>query len=563
MDLCKHNAPSAKRWFTFSIPLAALLVCTPLMVVAASFFTGLMGDEQRQVLQHLYATVLGEYVKHSLILVVGVGVLVITIGVSAAWLTTYYRFPGVNWLQWALLLPLAMPAYITAYAYGDIFSFAGPVQSTLRQLMGWHYFPEVRSMSGAIVVMGLVLFPYVYLITRAAFIEQSRTAMEASRTLGLNVRQSFFRVSLPMARPAIITGTSLALMETLADYGTVQFYGVTTFTTGIFRTWYGMGDKTAALQLASILLTAVMLLLFMERLSRKQSRYHQAGRHKPASNAIQLTGGKALLAFLCCFLPILFGFILPALQLIAWSMQQFSIWLSPEFWRLVANSVSLAIAAAGITVLLALWLCYGKRVINQNQHGHRAFKHHITALSVHFASLGYAIPGVVIAVGVMVPFSWLDQCIALLSQTLFSYQTGLILSGTVLALLFAYTVRFLSISIQTVDSGLSQISASMDDSARILGLNDTQVLQRIHFPLLRTSLLSAAILVFVDVLKELPATLVLRPFDFNTLAVRTFEMAGDERLSEAGPAALMIVLAGLIPVVLLSRAMRKHNKDYS
>ncbi|WP_333472949.1 ABC transporter permease [Aliidiomarina halalkaliphila] len=566
VEMIRHGLAAAgnnlwKQLRDWSLPLVALLICLPLLVVVASFFVGLFGAEQRETLSHLFSTVVGEYVRHSVILLIGVGLITLVIGVTAAWLTTACEFPGVRWLRWALLLPLAMPAYITAYTYSGMLSFEGPVQSALRAVTGWqlgdYAFPEIRSLTGAVLVMGFVLFPYVYLITRAAFIEQSRAAIEAGRTLGLGPWQSFYRVALPMARPAIATGVTLALMETLADYGTVHFYGVTTFTTGIFRTWYGMADPVGALQLASILLSAVVILMLVERISRKQSRYHHAGRSSQATRPMRLTGMKAALAFTACFLPVLFGFALPALQLIFWSADRFAIWSDPNFWTLVRNSLILAGLAAFITVMLALWLCYGKREAILN--GRRAANTRLTRGSVAFASLGYAIPGVVIAVGVMVPLAWLDNRIIDFSEAWFGFNPGLLLSGTIVALLFAYTVRFLSISIQTVDSGLSQISKAMDESGRILGLKSREMLTRIHFPLLRTSLLTAGILVFVDVLKELPATLVLRPFNFNTLAVRAYEMAGDERLADAGPAALMIVLAGLIPVILLSRAMNRRQ----
>lgn len=553
-------------WQQLSLPIVALIICLPLIVVGVSFFIGLAGEEQRATLAHLFDNVIGEYVRHSAMLMVGVGLLVLVIGVTAAWLTTACEFPGVKWLRWALLLPLAMPAYITAYTYSGMLSFEGPVQSGLRAITGWqlgdYFFPEIRSLTGAILVMGFVLFPYVYLITRAAFIEQSRAAIEAGRTLGLGPWASFYRVALPMARPAIATGVTLALMETLADYGTVHFYGVTTFTTGIFRTWYGMADKVGALQLASLLLSAVVILMVVERISRKQSRYHHAGRAQQGSRAMKLKGFKAFAAFTACFLPVLFGFLLPALQLLVWSYDRLDTWLDPNFWNLIGNSLTLAALAAFITVIFALWLCYGKRVAGKRTiAGNGATIAKITRGSVAFASLGYAIPGVVIAVGVLVPLTWLDHRIISFSESVFGVNPGLLLSGTIIALLFAYLVRFLSISIQTVDSGLSQISHAMDESGRILGLKSKEVLTRIHFPLLRTSLLTAGILVFVDVLKELPATLVLRPFNFNTLAVRAYEMAGDERLADAGPAALMIVLAGLIPVILLSRAMNRRQQQ--
>ncbi|WP_113908111.1 ABC transporter permease [Aliidiomarina celeris] len=538
-----------------SLPGVALLVCMPLLIVVGAFFVGLFGAEQRETLAHLWQFVIGEYIHHTVILMVGVALLVSVIGVATAWLTTACTFAGVSWLRWALLLPLAMPAYITAYTYSGMLSFEGPVQSFLRAVTGWqfgdYYFPEIRSITGATLVMGFVLFPYVYLITRAAFIEQSRAAIEAARTLGLTPWQSFWRVALPMARPAIATGVTLALMETLADYGTVHFYGVTTFTTGIFRTWYGMGDPLGALQLASILLSAVVVLIVVERISRQKSKYHHAGRSQQKARPFKLTRGKAFAAFAVCFTPVLLGFILPALQLLLWSADQLHVWLEPAFIKLITNSVMLAVVASLVTVLVALWLCYGKRRTPTL----------LTRVSINFASLGYAIPGVVVAVGVIIPFAWLDHRIIDISRSLFGYNPGLVLSGTIVAILFAYLVRFLSVSIQTIDSGLAQIKTSMDESGRILGLNPRQILTRIHFPLLRTSILTATLLVFVDVLKELPATLILRPFNFNTLAVRAYELAGDERLAEAGPAALMIVLAGLIPVILLSRAMQERHND--
>lgn len=545
---------SGSRLRQGSLALVAGVICLPILVVIAAFFVGIIAPEQRDVLAHLWDTVIGEYARHSGILLVGVGLLVLIIGVSTAWLTTACQFPGVVWLRWALLLPLAMPAYITAYTYTGMLAFEGPVQGALRDIFGWsfgdYWFPEIRSIGGAVLMLGLVFFPYVYLITRAAFIEQSSAAMEAGRTLGLGPWASFWRIALPMARPAIATGVTLALMETLADYGTVHYFGVTTFTTGIFRTWYGMGDQVGALQLASILLTFVVVLMVVERMSRARSRYHGAGRSSARAKPHQLRGIKAWLAFLACFLPVLFGFLLPATQLAWWSVERYEIWLQASFWMLVGNTVTLAIIASAVTVLLALWLCYGKRQLPTR----------VVRGSVGMATLGYAIPGVVIAVGVLVPLAWFDNRLISFAEWSFGWNPGLIFSGTIVALIFAYTVRFLSVSIQTVDSGLSQIRHSMDESARVLGLTPRDVLKRIHFPLLRTSLLTASILVFVDVLKELPATLVLRPFNFNTLAVRAYEMAGDERLAHAGPPALMIVLAGLIPVILLSRAMGRRRE---
>ncbi|HET8816542.1 MAG TPA: iron ABC transporter permease [Pseudidiomarina sp.] len=538
------------RFRQLSLFITAVLIGLPLFVIIAHTL-GLSWNGDWSTLGHLWRTVIPEYISHSAWLLIGVAIGVITIGVTTAWLTTCCEFPGRSILTWALLLPLAMPAYITAYTYTGMFDFAGPVQTALRDLTGWGYgdywFPQVRSIGGAITVLSLVLFPYVYLITRATFLQQSATTIEAGRSLGLSPWQCFRRLALPLARPAIVTGTTLALMETLADYGTVQYFGVTTFTTGIFRTWYGLGDLPGAIQLAGLLLVAVVLLMFLERWSRKQARYDH--KHHRKALPFQLHGWRAVVAASACWLPLILGFALPALQLIGWSIERAEVWLQPEFWQLAWNSFMLAVVAALLVVALALWLAYGRRQLPTP----------MVRFSVHFAGLGYAIPGLVIAVGLMVPLIVVDRWLISLSETWFNYNPGLLLSGTLFALLFAYTVRFLSVSLQTIQAGLTEIRPSMDEAARIQGYSGWQVLRRIHIPLLRPSVLTAVILVGVDVLKELPATLVLRPFDFNTLAVRAYEMAGDERLADAGPPALMMVAVGLIPVILLSRAMLKSQ----
>ncbi|MGI0152700.1 ABC transporter permease [Pseudidiomarina sp. WS423] len=537
-------------WRKLSLIATAALLGLPLLVILWVGVELLIGGDYA-TLSHLWQTVVPEYIRHSLWLLLGVAVGVITLGVSTAWLTTACRFPGQRLLTWALLLPLAMPAYITAYTYTGMLDFAGPVQTTLRDTFGWGYgdywFPQIRSLGGAILVLSLVLFPYVYLISRATFIQQSATTLEAGRSLGLNPWQCFARLALPLARPAIVTGTTLALMETLADYGTVAYFGVTTFTTGIFRTWYGLGDLNGALQLAGMLLVAVIALMFLERWSRRQARYDQ--RSSRPAQPFQLHGAKAWLASLVCWLPLVFGFILPALQLASWSLERWQVWVDPDFWQLTFNSFMLALIAAVIVVTMALWLGYGRRQLPTPA----------VRVSVTFAGLGYAIPGLVIAVGLLLVLSKLDHAIIALSKSWFDYNPGLLLSGTLFALLFAYVVRFLSVSLQTINAGLAEIRPSMDEAARIQGYRPLQVLRKIHLPLLRPSVLTALILVGVDVLKELPATLVLRPFDFNTLAVRAYEMAGDERLADAGPPALMMVLVGLIPVILLSRAMLKSR----
>ena len=517
----------------------ALVLALPILVIAA--YLALPTDE---IWQHLADTVLSDYLRNTAILVLGVGVGVLLLGLPTAWLSSMCEFPGRTWFEWALLLPLAMPAYIIAYTYTGMLDFSGVVQSSLRAWFGWqaqdYRFPEIRSLGGAISMLSLVLFPYVYLLARAAFLTQSASALEASRTLGASLGQTVWRVSLPLARPAIITGLSLALMETLADFGTVQYFGVNTFTTGIFRTWFGLGNQAAAAQLAAILLVAVFMLVLLERWSRWQARYHPSGHKQVASPRYSLRGYRAGLAVLLCSVPLLLGFILPVGQLLFWVLTSAQSSLNAEFIELIFNSLSLASLAAVIALALALGLAYSKRVYNSRY----------LQLSVRIAAMGYAIPGTVIAVGVLIPFTWLD--------TQFNHwdnALGLMLSGSLFTVLFAYQVRFLAVSLQTVEAGLGTITPSLDQAGRSLGLSSLGVLRHIHLPLLRSSLLTAVLLVFVDVLKELPATLILRPFNFNTLAVRAYELASDERLADAGLSALMIVCVGLIPVLLLSRAI--------
>lgn len=499
--------------------------------------------------QHLKDTVLTEYLTNSALLVLGVTAGSLSMGVTTAWLTSLCQFPGKKIFSWVLLLPLAVPAYIIAYTYTGMFDFAGPVQTFIRELTGWGYgdywFPEVRSLGGAIIMLSLVLYPYVYLLARAAFLEQSICVLEVSRSLGCSPTSSFFRVALPLARPAIVAGLSLALMETLADYGTVSYFGLNVFTTGIFRTWFGLGDEVAAAKLAALLLIFVFALVVIERGSRKRARYHHTSNKYSQLPEYQLTGLKGFTAFIACLLPVFFGFLLPGGQLAYWSVITFDEMVDATFFSLTFNSVLLAGCAAVLSLILALFLAYGKRLI--------AGKTVISAVRV--SGMGYAIPGTVIAVGIMIPFAWLDNTVDSFSREYFGFSTGLLLSGTIIAVLFAYMVRFLAVSLQTVESGLGKIKYSMDDAARSLGYTPMETLRKIHMPLMRGTLLTSVLIVFVDVMKELPATLILRPFDFNTLAVRAFELASDERLADSSSAALMIVLAGLIPVILLSKSI--------
>ena len=536
-------------WFDpwrYSVLVPAFVLALPVLVVLFSFL-----QPQWQVWQHLADTVLADYVINSLLLAFGVGAGALIIGVCLAWCLTQYQFPGRRYLQWLVLLPLAMPAYIIAYTYTGLLDFSGPLQTWLRESFGWSYgdywFPEIRSLGGAICMLALVLYPYVYMLARSAFREQSASLQEASRTMGLTQLQHFKRVALPLARPAILTGTALAMMEAFADYGTVQYFGVSTFTTGIFRTWFGMGNGIAAAQLSAVLTSFVLLLLLLEKWSRKgMAFYHQGQKHMSAPLR-KLTPFKGLgLCALCC-LPVLLGFVIPVILLAGWAIDTAADTYDDGFLSLVWNSFILAAIAAIVAVFLALVFAYAKRLRRDK----------ILGATVQVASLGYAVPGTVIAIGVMVPLIWVDKQFNLL----FNDSWGLLLSGSLFAVLMAYSVRFLAVALHNIESGLGRIKPSMDQAARSLGHSPLSVLQKVHVPLLTPSVLSALLLVFVDVLKELPATLILRPFNFNTLAVRTYELASDERLADSSLSAIAIVLVGLLPVILLARSIEKARQS--
>lgn len=531
----------AKHGAIIAIIALCLLLSVPVLTVFSS-----VGASSEGVWTHLADTLLWDYIGQSLMLMAGVGLMVLVLGVAPAWLVTMNRFPGSRLLEWALVLPLAMPAYIIAYTYTGMLDVTGPVQGFIRDTFdlrfGDYWFPQIRSLGGAITMLSLVLYPYVYLLSRMAFLEQSVCVLEVSRTLGAGPWRAFSRVAVPLARPAIIAGLALVLMETLADYGTVQYFGISTFTTGIFRTWFGMGSSVAAAQLSAVLMIFILVLVLTEHWSRNRARYHHTSTKYSRLPQIRLCGWRKWLALGFCAAPVVLGFLIPFLQLAYWAWDTRELVDFSAFSELLFNSLRLAMTAAVIALVLGLFISYAKRL-----------QPNLTMRSsVRVLSLGYAIPGTVIAVGVLIPFAWVDNSIDGWMQRQFGISTGLIFSGTLVAVVFAYIVRFLPVAMNTVDAGLSKIRPSMDDAGRSMGMGSWQILRRIHVPMLRGSLLTASLLVFVDVLKELPATLILRPFNFNTLAIRTYELANQERLTEAAASALMIVLAGIIPVIIIS-----------
>ncbi len=524
--------------------LLALVLALPVIVVLLNLLA-----PATDTWRHLVATVLGEYVINSLLLMLGVALGVIVGGVSTAWLTTMCRFPGRRVFEWALLLPMAVPAYVMAYAYTDLLQFAGPVQSLLRELTGWgvreYWFPDVRSLGGAVLMLSLVLYPYVYLLARAAFLEQSDSMLEVARVSGYGPWGTFRRVALPLARPGIVAGTALALMETLADYGTVAYFGVQTFTTGIFRAWFSLGDHLAAAQLSAMLLGFVFLLLLLERISRRGAAFHSNSHRKRLRNVYHLRGPRALAAVLFCVVPLLFGFLLPAGIMAQMAITSGDAQFGARYLTLTGNTVTLAAVSAGLAVVLALVVGYAGRVSPTR----------LVRVANRVAGLGYAVPGAVIAVGVLIPVTRLDHVLARWIEAAGGDNPGLLLTGGIAALVYAYLARFFAVALQSVDAGLAKITPSMSDAARSMGLGPGETLARVHAPLLWRSALTAGLLVFVDVMKELPATFVMRPFNFDTLAVQAYNLAADERLAEASTAALTIVLVGLLPLIVLSRMM--------
>jgi len=519
---------------------AAALILLPILAVVASVF-GAAGDTWA----HLARTALGHYVLNTALLVAGVAAGVMSIGVLSAWLVTAYRFPGQRLLEWALVLPLAMPAYVMAYAYTDWLQFTGPVQSALRATFGWqareYWFPDIRSLGGAALLMSFALYPYVYLLARTAFLDVSRNALEAGRLAGLGAWGSFRRVALPIARPAIAAGTALALMETLADFGTVSYFALEVFTTGIFKAWLSMGDRLAAGQLSVCLLAFVVLVLALERASRGGARYASALRK--SARPQKLSGATAALAFAACAMPVLLGFLLPAGLLVQLAWEDPGARGGARLLALVGNSFILAGIAAAVGVLLATAMAYAAR----------QSRAHLVAAANRAAALGYAIPGAVIAVGVLVPLGRLDNWIADALEAAFGVKAGLLLTGTIVALVYAYLVRFLAVALQTMEAGLAKVTPRMDEAARSLGATPAQALARVHAPLLASSLAAAALLLFVDVLKELPVTFALRPFNFDTLAIEAYNLAKDERLAEAALPSLVIVAVGLVPLLVVTR----------
>jgi len=495
---------------------------------------------------HLIANVLPGALRRTLGLMAGIGALTLLIGTGTAWLVTMYRFPGRSVFQWLLLLPLAIPTYIIAYTYLEVLDYSGSLQTALRAMFGWHdakdyWFPDIRSLGGAILVMSAVLYPYVYITARASFIAQSVCVLEVSRTLGRSAAETFWQVALPLSRPALAAGVALALMETLNDIGAVEFFGVRTLTVAIYDTWLDRNSLAGAAQIACVMLIVVAALLVGERALRARRRFHHTtGRFRDLPEDT-LRGFRGMLASLACGLPILFGFALPASVLMHDALAHAAAGLEPEFWEAALNSLMLAAAAAVLAVGFAVVLAFARRQTRSEL---------IQAASV-LPAISYAVPGTVLAIGLLIPLAGLDNAVDGAMRSLFGISTGLLLSGTAFAIVLAYTIRFLAASLGAVEAGLCKISRNIDAAARTLGATVSETLFRVHLPLLRPALGAAALLVFVDSMKELPATLLLRPFNFDTLSTQVFTLASLYRYEEAGLSSLSIVAVSLAPVLLL------------
>ena len=526
---------AAWRWFS---RLLAISVLIPLLVLVGSWLF-----VNPEVWQHLGATVLPGLLVNTTILVIGVGVGTVTLGVSLAWLTTMCEFPGRRTLDWALMLPFAVPAYVLAFVFLGAMDFSGPIQGFMRNVFGlspqWSF--EVRNGFGVVTVMTLVLYPYVYMLARVAFLGQGQSSFEAARSLGLSPWEAFRRVSLPMARPGIVAGLSLALMEALADFGAVAVFNFDTFTTAIYKSWFGFFDLHSAAQLASLLLALVLLALTVERYFRARSRYAESGR-AAGQRRFRLNGWRAWVVTAYTAGIVLLAFGAPVLQLAFWAWSERGD-LDERYFSLLGHTAALGVTASFLTVIGAFVLAFT----------HRYYGDRYTRLSVRIGTLGYALPGSVLAVGVMISMTWIDNRLADLWSLLTGEELGLLMTGTVLTLLMAYFARFLAVAFGPVDSALERIRPSMREVARSLGAGQWEVVKRIYIPMLRPGLLTAGLLVLVDVMKEMPATLLLRPFGWDTFAVRIYELTSEGEWERAALPAVALVVVGWLPVILLVR----------
>lgn len=539
-------------WFTRISPWsigAAVIAAIVMMPIVAVIWIAFNPTDN--IWPHLIATTLPRYLRMSLVLMVSVGLAAGIVGTVTAWMISRYRFPLSRLLEWALLLPLAIPAYVGAYALVDLFEYAGPVQTWLRGVMGWktsrdYWFPEIRSLGAAIIVLTAALYPYVYLLARQAFRDQSSATEEVARSLGAGAWGRFFRVGLPLARPAIAAGMAIAMMETVNDFGTVDYFAVQTLTTGIFTVWLESNNAGGAAQLASVVLILVVALVTLEKFSRRKTGFFAMTNRTRPVEPTQLTGSAAVAATLVCILPFVIGFVLPGSVILHHALRNAEVWANPDLYEALLNTLRVAGIAAVVTVMAGVFMVYGVRLSGRA----------VPRLLLPVTTIGYAAPGAVLGVGILIPMAQFDNWMADGILALTGYDPGLLLTGSAFALVFAYAVRFFAIAQGAADAAMGRVSPSLPLAARSLGRTKGQVLRQIYAPLIRGSVGSALLLVFVDAVKELPATLLLRPFNFETLATRVHEQASLENLGDAAPAAILVILVGLAAVGLLARANR-------
>jgi iron(III) transport system permease protein len=537
-------------WGIGAVLLTALVALPVATIGALALFP------TENIWPHLVRSVLPGYVWRTALLMTGVGVITFVIGTGTAWLVTMYRFPGRKWLQWALLIPLATPTYIIAYTYVDVFDYSGIVQTGLRDTFGWnsvrdYWFPEIRSLGGAIFVMSFVLYPYVFLTSRASFLKQSVCHLEVSRTLGRTAAGTFYSVALPLARPGIVVGVTLAMMECLNDIGAVEYFGVNTLTVGIYATWLGRGNLGGAAQIASVMLIFVFLLIWLERMARSRQRFHHMSLRERRPTRQKLRGWRGWVSTACCVAPIFFGFVIPGAVLLEFATSHFEEAASADYLRFTRNSLLLSAIAATAAIMIGLFLAYAHRIARSN----------LVQIAIRFASVGYAVPGAVLGIGILVPLAAFDNALDGMARELAGISTGLLLTGTIFSIVYAYVVRFLAISYGAIESGLGRVTPNLAAAARTLGRTPTGALREVHLPLIRPALATAGLLVFVDCMKELPATLILRPFNFDTLATHVYTYASLDLLEESALSALTIVLSGLIPVILLNRTLKEPKRE--
>ncbi|MCG9554019.1 iron ABC transporter permease [Vibrio sp. Isolate31] len=534
-------------WNTSS-GLIALLLVFPVLAI----FTTAVG-ETNELFSHLMSTVMPTYAYNTVVLVIGTMFLSLLFGIPSAWIMAMCRLPGEKVLQWALVLPLAMPAYIVGYIFTDWFDFAGPVQILLRDLTGWgageYWFPDIRTLSGAITVLSLVLYPYVYLLCRAAFMEQNVSLLQSARLLKCSPWESFRRISLPLVRPSIAVGLSLVAMETIGDFGTVSYFAVSTLTTAVYDTWLGYSSLTAAAKISAIMLVIVILLLSSERYSRRKQKLFQNQFSSREDFRYQLKGWKKWLALFWCWGLVCIAFLFPLGQLLIYAYKYFAQSWTAEFREYAMNSLNVSVLAAVIGVLVAL-------IVNFNQ---RVNPGKSNLAYMRLSSMGYAVPGTVLAIGVMVPVLFMDHLVNDIAKAMEWGHPGLIFSGSMFALIFAMVVRFSAVAIGSIESSLSKVSPSLDMASKTMGCNTNKMLRRVHLPLIKRGALIAGLLVFIESMKELNAALLLRPFNFETLATYVYNYASDEHLELAAMPAVLLVLVGLIPLIIVNRSLEQKN----